>query len=142
MLIFGTNQDQVDLTKEFLSSRFSIKGMREADIILVSTPMDTSEKLRPNNGLILSRYTSNPSTQHWQAAQRVLKGGAISWASKKQTCITSSTTESEFVALAADVSKLMMYSLGSNLSERVNSSATLISSADMLFIEHADKCSY
>ena len=27
-------------------------------------------------------------------------GGAISWASKKQTCITNSTMESEFVALA------------------------------------------
>ncbi|GJX02615.1 zinc finger, CCHC-type containing protein [Tanacetum coccineum] len=94
----------------------------------------------------LSRYTSNPGTQHWQAIQRVLKylkktmdyrlmysgypsvlegytdaswisntednssisgwvfllgGGAISWASKKQTCITGSTMESEFVALAA-----------------------------------------
>ncbi|GKD33946.1 hypothetical protein Tco_1249455, partial [Tanacetum coccineum] len=31
----------------------------------------------------------------------LLGGGAISWASKKQTCITSSTMESEFVALAA-----------------------------------------
>ncbi|GJU42819.1 zinc finger, CCHC-type containing protein [Tanacetum coccineum] len=86
----------------------------------------------------LSRYTSNPSTQHWQASQRVLKylkktmdyrltytgypsvlegytdaswisntednsstsgwvfllgGGAISWASKKQTCITGLTME-------------------------------------------------
>ncbi|CAM8882652.1 unnamed protein product [Rhodiola kirilowii] len=93
----------------------------------------------------LSRYTSNPSMQHWQAIHRVLRylkgtmnlglvysdfpsviegysdaswisneedhsstsgwvfllgGGAISWASKKQTCITSSTMESEFVALA------------------------------------------
>nr|GEV03363.1 hypothetical protein [Tanacetum cinerariifolium] len=28
----------------------------------------------------------------------LLRGGAISWASKKQTCITSSTMESEFVA--------------------------------------------
>ncbi|GJZ21314.1 hypothetical protein Tco_0558353 [Tanacetum coccineum] len=28
-------------------------------------------------------------------------GGTISWASKKQTCITGSTMESEFVALAA-----------------------------------------
>ncbi|KAK4390160.1 hypothetical protein Sango_2079300, partial [Sesamum angolense] len=27
MLIFGTNQQQVDLTKEFLSSRFSVKDM-------------------------------------------------------------------------------------------------------------------
>ena len=30
-----------------------------------------------------------------------LGGGAICWASKKQTCITNSTMESEFVALAA-----------------------------------------
>ncbi|GKE73085.1 hypothetical protein Tco_1535126, partial [Tanacetum coccineum] len=165
----------VDLTKEFLSSRFSIKDMWKADVILVSTHMDTSEKLIPNNGQAisqleysrvidcllyamtrtrlgiafavgkLSRYTSNPSTQHWQAIQRVLKylrktmnysltytgypsvlkgytdaswisntednsstngwvfllgGGVISWASKKQTCITSSTMESKFVALA------------------------------------------
>ena len=94
----------------------------------------------------LSRYTSNPSAQHWQAVNRVFKylkgtmnyglsylgspsvleghsdaswitnmedhsstsgwvfllgGGAISWASKKQSCITNSTMESEFVALAA-----------------------------------------
>jgi hypothetical protein len=94
----------------------------------------------------LSRYTSNPSVNHWRAVHRVLRylkgtmnfglkyvgspsvlegysdacwitseedhsstsgwvfllgGGAISWASKKQTCITSSTMESEFVALAA-----------------------------------------
>ncbi|GJY17037.1 hypothetical protein Tco_0387459 [Tanacetum coccineum] len=31
----------------------------------------------------------------------LLGGGAISWASKKQTCITNLTIESEFVALAA-----------------------------------------
>ncbi|GJU20864.1 zinc finger, CCHC-type containing protein, partial [Tanacetum coccineum] len=136
MLIFGTDQVQVDLTKEFLSSRFSMKDMGEADVILgirikhesngiaisqshyiekvlkkfnyfdctlVSTHMDTSEKLMPNNGQAisqlkysrvigcmmyvmtctrpdiafavgkLSRYTSNPGTQHWQAIQRVLK---------------------------------------------------------------------
>ncbi|GJV87316.1 zinc finger, CCHC-type containing protein [Tanacetum coccineum] len=93
----------VDLAKELLSSRFSIKDMKEADVILVSTPMDTSEKLMPNNGQTVSqleyyrvigclmyvmtctrpdiafvvgkliRYTSNPRTQHWQAIQRVLK---------------------------------------------------------------------
>ncbi|GKB04798.1 hypothetical protein Tco_0832993 [Tanacetum coccineum] len=44
----------------------------------VSTSIDTSEKLMPNNGhgvsqLEYSRYTSNHSTQHWQAIQRVLK---------------------------------------------------------------------
>ncbi|CAM8893273.1 unnamed protein product [Rhodiola kirilowii] len=209
MLIFGTDKKQVDLTKDFLSSSFSMKDMGEADVILgirikrenksialsqshyvekvlkkfnylncspVSTPMDPSVKLLPNTGepvsqleysqvigcLMyamtsirpdiafavgkLSRYTSNPSTHHWEAIRRVLKylketmhhglvyagfpsvlegytdaswitnledhsstsgwvfllgGGAISWASKKQTCITSSTMESEFIALAA-----------------------------------------
>ncbi|GJS75099.1 zinc finger, CCHC-type containing protein [Tanacetum coccineum] len=134
--IMPGNENKVDLTKEFLSSRFSMKDMGEADVILVirikhesngisisqsyyiekvlkkfnnfdctpvSTPMDTSEKLMPNNGQAvsqleysrvigclmyamtctrlditfavskLSRYTSNPGTQHWQAIQRVLK---------------------------------------------------------------------
>ncbi|GKF64963.1 hypothetical protein Tco_0188411 [Tanacetum coccineum] len=65
----------------------------------------------------LSRFTSNLSGQHWKAITRVFKylrdsssmtgwvfllgGDAISWASKKQTCIIGSTMESEFVALAA-----------------------------------------
>ncbi|GKB69757.1 zinc finger, CCHC-type containing protein [Tanacetum coccineum] len=209
MLIFGTDQNQVDKTKKFLSSRFSMKDMGEADVILgikikrenkgivitqshyiekilkkfnredcspVSTPMDPVEKLKPNTGKPvdqleysraigclmyamtstrpdiayvvgrLSRFTSNPSRQHWKAITRVFKylrgtmnyglsyvgypsvleaysdaswinhvedssstsgwvfllgGGAISWASKKQTCITGSTMESEFVALVA-----------------------------------------
>ncbi|GJW26420.1 zinc finger, CCHC-type containing protein [Tanacetum coccineum] len=90
MLIFGTDQVQVDLTKDFLSSRFSMKDMGEADVILgirikhesnglsisqsyyigstknsiylvikvkylVSTPMDTNEKLMPNNGQAVSQ---------------------------------------------------------------------------------------
>uniref|UniRef100_A0A2N9HK96 CCHC-type domain-containing protein n=1 Tax=Fagus sylvatica TaxID=28930 RepID=A0A2N9HK96_FAGSY len=94
----------------------------------------------------LSRYTSNPSAEHWKAIARVLGylkktkdlglyysgypavlegysdanwvtsvgdnkstsgwiftlgGGAISWASKKQSCISHSTMESEFIALAS-----------------------------------------
>ncbi|GJZ26269.1 zinc finger, CCHC-type containing protein [Tanacetum coccineum] len=126
MLIFGIDQVHVDLTKEFLSSRFSMKDKGEDDVILsirikyeISTPMDTSGKLMPNNGQAisqleyyrvigclmyamtctmpdiafvvgkLSKYTSNP----------VLEG--YSDTSKKQTCITGSTMESEFMALAA-----------------------------------------
>ncbi|CAM8978506.1 unnamed protein product [Rhodiola kirilowii] len=136
MLIFGTDQKQVDLAKDFLSSSFAMKDMGEADVILgirikrenkglalsqshyvekvlkkfnclncspVSTPMDPSVKLMPNTGeaisqldysqLIgclmyamtstrpgiayamgkLSRYTSNPSTHHWEAIRQVLK---------------------------------------------------------------------
>ncbi|GKE18519.1 zinc finger, CCHC-type containing protein [Tanacetum coccineum] len=209
MLIFGTDRNQVDKTKKFLSSKFSMKDIGEADVIFgikikrknkgivitqshyiekilknfnredcspVSTSMDPVEKLKPNTGKPmdqleysraigclmyamtstrpyiayavgrLSRFTSNPSRQHRQGITRVfkylkgtmnyglsyvrypsvlesysdaswinhvedssstsgrvflLRGGAISWASKKQTCITGSTMESEFVALAA-----------------------------------------
>ncbi|GKD60057.1 zinc finger, CCHC-type containing protein [Tanacetum coccineum] len=173
---------KVDLTKEFLSSRFSMKDMGKVVVILgirikhesngiaisqsyciekvlkkfnyfdfslVSTSMDTIEKLMPNNGQAVSQlefsrvisfllyaitctrpdiafdvgklgrlmYTAYPSmledytdsswisnteenssTSGWVF---LLGGGAISWASKKQTCITGSTMESEFVALAA-----------------------------------------
>ncbi|GKD64448.1 zinc finger, CCHC-type containing protein, partial [Tanacetum coccineum] len=175
ILIFGTDQNQVDKTKKFLSSK-----VLEADVILgikikhenkgivitqshyiekilkkfnredcsqVSTPMDPVKKLKPNTGKPvdqleysraigclmyamtctrpdiayavgrLSRFTSNPSRQHWHVITRVFKylkdssstsgwvfllgGGAISWASKKQTCITGSTMESQFVALVA-----------------------------------------
>nr|GEX53848.1 hypothetical protein [Tanacetum cinerariifolium] len=35
--------------------KFSMKDMREADVILVSTPMDISEKLVPNNGQTISQ---------------------------------------------------------------------------------------
>nr|GEY05945.1 zinc finger, CCHC-type [Tanacetum cinerariifolium] len=112
--------------KKFKARNFFIKvfykGHVEADVILVSTLMDTSEKLMPNNGQVvsqleysrvigclmyamtcirpdiafavgkLSKYTSNPGTQHWQSIQQAFK---------KQTCITGSIIESEFVALAA-----------------------------------------
>ncbi|GJS09375.1 zinc finger, CCHC-type containing protein [Tanacetum coccineum] len=139
MLIFGTDQVQVELTKEFSSSKFSMKDMGEADVILgirikhesngiaisqshyiekvlkkfnyfdctiVSTPIDTSEKLMPNNGQACWKVTlmqagpakDNSSTSGWVF---LLGGGANSWASKKRTCITSSIMEYEFVTLAA-----------------------------------------
>ena len=141
----------------------------------VRTPFDVGFKLKENNGRAvaqleyassigsimyamhctrpeisfavskLSKYTSNPSRDHWKAIERVLgylkhtssfglfynpfpsvvegfsdaswitnvgdnkstsgwiftlAGGAVSWASKKQTCISHSTMESEFIALA------------------------------------------
>ncbi|GJU75512.1 hypothetical protein Tco_1272582 [Tanacetum coccineum] len=118
-----------------------VKKFNREDCFSVNTPMDPVEKLKPNTGKPvdqleysraigclmyamtstrpdivyvvgrLSRFTSNPSRQHWKAITRVFKhlkwmgilawGGAISWASKKQTCITGSTMEYEIVALAA-----------------------------------------
>nr|GEX18906.1 hypothetical protein [Tanacetum cinerariifolium] len=48
-------EEEVDPTKEFLSLKFPMKDIGEADVILVSTPMDTSEKLMPNNGQAVSQ---------------------------------------------------------------------------------------
>nr|GEY60799.1 zinc finger, CCHC-type [Tanacetum cinerariifolium] len=136
MLIFGTDQNQVDETKKLLSSRFLMKDMGEANVILcikikrenkgivimqsryikkilkkfnredcspVSTLMNLVEKLKPNTGKPvdqleysraigclmydmtstrpyiaydvgrLSRFTSNPSRQHWKVITKVLK---------------------------------------------------------------------
>ncbi|GJW04992.1 zinc finger, CCHC-type containing protein [Tanacetum coccineum] len=126
MLIFG-DQTQVDKTKEFLSSNFSMKDMGEADVILgirikrenkgltitqshyiekiikkfncegcgpVSTPMGAGY----SDASWITNSEDHTSTTGWVF---LLGGSAISWASKKQTCITDSTMESEFVALAA-----------------------------------------
>jgi hypothetical protein len=148
--------------------KFQHLGIKEA-----STPYDYAFKLTENSGAVaqleyasaigslmyamhctrpnisfvackFSRYTINPSTEHWKEIGRVpgffkrtielglyytkfslvlegytdgswitsasdnkatsgwvftLGGGAVSWASKKQTCISHSTMESEFIAL-------------------------------------------
>nr|GEV76166.1 zinc finger, CCHC-type [Tanacetum cinerariifolium] len=113
----------VDKTKKFLSSRFSMKDMGEADVILdcssVSTPMDPVENIKPNTGkpvdqleysraidcLMYAMTSTRPDIAY--AVGRLnrwvflIEGCAISWVSKKQKCITGSTMESEFIALAA-----------------------------------------
>ncbi|GJS48906.1 zinc finger, CCHC-type containing protein [Tanacetum coccineum] len=65
MLIFGTDQVQIDLANDLLSSRFSMKDMREADVIL-----GTRNK-HESNGITIS--LSHYIEKHWQAIQRVLK---------------------------------------------------------------------
>ncbi|GJS02666.1 zinc finger, CCHC-type containing protein [Tanacetum coccineum] len=185
MLIFKTDQDQVDKTRKFFSSNFSMKDIGEADVILgikikheakeivitqshyiekilkkfnredcslVNTPMDPIENLKPNTrkpidqleylrdisclmyAMIITRpniayaigrlstkdyglsYVGYPSVlegysdaswiNHVEYSSStsgwvfLLGGGAISRASKKQTCITGSTMEYKFVALA------------------------------------------
>nr|GEV74698.1 zinc finger, CCHC-type [Tanacetum cinerariifolium] len=120
--------DQVNKTKEFLSSKFDLKDLGEAELEYsraIGCLMYAMISTRPDIAFAvgkLSRYTSNPSALHRQALEGysdaswinnmkdhsstsgwvfLLRGGAISWASNKQTCITSSTMESEFVALDA-----------------------------------------
>nr|GEZ51732.1 hypothetical protein [Tanacetum cinerariifolium] len=164
----GNEHKMFDETKKFLSSKFSMKDMREADVILgikikretkgiaithyhyiekilkkfnrkdcspVNTHMDPVEKLKPNTGPVdqleysraigclmyvmtstrldiayavgRSKAYSNASwINHVEDSSSItgwiflLGEGAISWAFKKQTCITGSTMESEFVVLA------------------------------------------
>ncbi|GJY90013.1 zinc finger, CCHC-type containing protein [Tanacetum coccineum] len=84
------NENKVDLTKEFLSSRFSMKDMGEANVIFVLKGYTDASWI--------SNTEDNSSTSGWVF---LLGGGAISWDSKKQTCITGSIMEFEFVALAA-----------------------------------------
>nr|GEW78513.1 zinc finger, CCHC-type [Tanacetum cinerariifolium] len=54
-LLYLDIRQEVDLTKDLLSSRFSMKDMGEANVILVSTHMYTSEKLMPNNSQAVSQ---------------------------------------------------------------------------------------
>ncbi|GJU39749.1 zinc finger, CCHC-type containing protein [Tanacetum coccineum] len=129
--IMPSNENKVDLTKELLSSSFSMKDMGEANVILgirikhkingIAVSQShyiekvlkkfnyfdcTPWKLRqvPSNPNCWKGYTyaswirnsnDNSSTSGWVF---LLGGGAISWAYKKQTCITGSTMEFEFVA--------------------------------------------
>ncbi|GJX33738.1 zinc finger, CCHC-type containing protein [Tanacetum coccineum] len=98
-LLNQADKFQVDLTKEFLSSRFSMKDMEEADVIFgirikhesnriaisqshyiekvlkkfnyfdctpVSTHMDTSEKLMPNNGQAVSQLEYSRNLLLWK----------------------------------------------------------------------------
>nr|GEX78755.1 zinc finger, CCHC-type [Tanacetum cinerariifolium] len=102
MLIFGTDQVHVDLENKFLSSRFSMKDMGEVDVILVSTLMDTSEKLMPNKGQSVSQLEYSRVIGCLMYSMTCTRHAvAFVVASKRQTCITGSIMESKFMALAA-----------------------------------------
>nr|GEY30663.1 zinc finger, CCHC-type [Tanacetum cinerariifolium] len=97
MLIFGTDQDQVNNTKEFLSSKFDMKDPGEAEVILgirikrgnngtLVSQLEYSRSIgclmyamistRPDITVAvgkLSKYTNNPSALHWQALGRVFQ---------------------------------------------------------------------
>nr|GEU67888.1 zinc finger, CCHC-type [Tanacetum cinerariifolium] len=88
----GELEEEVDMTKEFLSSRSSMKDVGEADVIPGIRIKHESILVT----LVLSIASNSEGTEVF-----LLGGGVISWASKKQTCITGSTIEYEFMALAA-----------------------------------------
>ncbi|GKB43206.1 zinc finger, CCHC-type containing protein [Tanacetum coccineum] len=89
----------------------------------------------------ISNAEDNPSTSDWVF---LLGEGAIAWASKKQTCINSSTMESEFVALAATgkeaewlrnlILKIILLSKPiAPISIRCDSAATLVKACSQMY---------
>ncbi|GJY60873.1 retrovirus-related pol polyprotein from transposon TNT 1-94 [Tanacetum coccineum] len=124
ILIVGTNKEGINETKKFLSSCFQMKDMNEVDTILgikvkrhkeANTPYESSCKLLENNGRAIAQIeyasaigyldtswiTGSSDSKSITGWIFTLGGGAVCWGSKKQTCITHSTMEAEFLALAA-----------------------------------------
>ncbi|XP_075088082.1 secreted RxLR effector protein 161-like [Nicotiana tabacum] len=104
MLIFGPNVNVVNETKNFLSSKFEMKDLEEADVILGHTLEKNKESsisqteyakiigsviffmnyTRPDIAYAVSRlstYTHNPSSEHWNALHRLLRylRGTMDW---------------------------------------------------------------
>ncbi|GKB19283.1 zinc finger, CCHC-type containing protein [Tanacetum coccineum] len=65
---------------------------------MTSTRPDIAYVVGYSDASWINHVEDSSSTSGWVF---LLGGGAILWASKKQTCITGSTIESEFIALAA-----------------------------------------
>ncbi|GKF31037.1 zinc finger, CCHC-type containing protein, partial [Tanacetum coccineum] len=114
MLIFGIDQNQVDKTNKFLSSKVSMKDMREEDIILGVKIKHENKGIVITQSYYIEKILKKFNREDCSLGVQVLERfifyewmgvpawvRCISWASKKQTCITGSTMESEFVALVA-----------------------------------------
>ncbi|XP_050908069.1 uncharacterized protein LOC127121657 [Lathyrus oleraceus] len=89
--------------------KYNLKhGKDELSLIQLGSHLRIEESLRAqeddkgkegySDASWINNAEDSSSTSGWVF---LLGGGAISWASKKQTCITGSTMEYEFVALAA-----------------------------------------
>lgn len=72
-----------------------LKGTKDFGLVYTGSPSVVEGY---SDASWITNMEDHSSTSGWVF---LLGGGAVSWASKKQTCITNSTMESEFVALAA-----------------------------------------
>ncbi|GJZ65425.1 zinc finger, CCHC-type containing protein [Tanacetum coccineum] len=101
---------QMDVKTTFLNGDLdekedeAIADGKQAPKAVANQKFDEIEKITSNPGESVGKANNkacskgSSSTSGWVF---LLRGGAISWALKNQTCITGSTIESEFVALAA-----------------------------------------
>ncbi|GJW78090.1 zinc finger, CCHC-type containing protein [Tanacetum coccineum] len=85
---------KVNLTKEFLSSKFSMKDMGKDDVILSIRIKYKSNRIEISQSHYIEKGDWLPDKDTLMQARSTIS------IILKQTCITSSTMESEFVALA------------------------------------------
>ncbi|RVX23100.1 Retrovirus-related Pol polyprotein from transposon TNT 1-94 [Vitis vinifera] len=128
MLIFGTSLQVVCETKKFLELYVEkiLRKFEHFDCKPVSTPYDPNSQLKKNRehsvaqieyahiiGILiyLMNYTRPDiayAVDEMKSTSRyvfILGGSAVSWKSAKQTCITLSTMETEFIVLEKTSSK-------------------------------------
>ncbi|RVX04720.1 Cysteine-rich receptor-like protein kinase 25 [Vitis vinifera] len=105
MLIFGTNLEVVCDTKKFLEHYVEniLRKFERFDCKLVSTPYDPSSQLKKNREHSVAQIEYAPiigSLMYLMNCTRPdIAYAAVSWKSAKQTYITRSTMEAEFIAL-------------------------------------------
>ncbi|PHT37062.1 putative plastid-lipid-associated protein 13, chloroplastic [Capsicum baccatum] len=105
MLIISRDISDINATKRILESKFDMKDLGVADVILGIKIHRTPQGL----ALPVSLYRKGYSDANWITESNEVKStngyvfttgrGAVSWKSSKQTCIARSTMESEFIAL-------------------------------------------
>ncbi|KAK8557125.1 hypothetical protein V6N13_035229 [Hibiscus sabdariffa] len=101
IIIVGRNNEMVMRTKNMLNSRFDMKDMGLADTILgIQSKRSPEEILFVLEGYLDASWISDiQDTKGTSGYVFTLGGGAVSWKSSRQTIITRSTMESDFVAL-------------------------------------------
>ncbi|KAF3621972.1 hypothetical protein FXO37_32515 [Capsicum annuum] len=116
MLIISRDISDINVTKRMLESKFDMKDLGVADVILGIRIHRTPQSLALSQSHYIEKVLDKfkymefgYSDANWITGSNEVKstsgyvftigGGAVSWKSSKQTCIARSTMESEFIAL-------------------------------------------
>ena len=113
-LIMSKDIANIKATKRMLASKFDMKDLGVADMILGIKILKTPNSLALSQTHYIQKILENFKFLNFKRANWItgstetkstsgyvftIGGGAISWKSSKQTCIARSTMESEFIVL-------------------------------------------